>query len=240
MEITSTEAQNNFGLYIKLARYEDIIVTKNGKKAVIIKSCQDVPAGNSKVAESTAAYSWESSKISYEEFVKLSEESDNRYEYIDGEVYQLSSPTYTHQSIVVELLRVMLQWFNGKKCKPLTSPFDVTLLKNDDKNVVQPDILVICDTENVNEKGKYMGVPSLVVEILSESTRSKDMVKKLDLYINSGVREYWIVNPFNKEIYLYHIEENDIRDYRVYKGKDIMESSAFEGLKVSLEEAFEG
>lgn len=72
----------------------------------------------------------------------------------------------------------------GKDCEPLTAPFDVTLFKEGKAkniNVVQPDILVICDREKIDKNGKYQGIPALVVEVLSESTRSRDMIKKLDL-----------------------------------------------------------
>ncbi|WP_207447761.1 Uma2 family endonuclease [Bacillus sp. SD088] len=65
--------------------------------------------------------------------------------------------------------------------------------------------MVICDLDDhINESDYYMGVPSLVVEVLSESTRSKDMVKKLDLYMETGVKEYWIVNPFNRDVTIYY------------------------------------
>lgn len=238
MEVTSTEAQNNFGQYMKFAYFEDIIVTKNGKRAVVIKAYKEEKETASHVAEMAESYNPENRKISYEEFLMLSEESENRYEYIDGEVYLLASPTYTHQNIIMEMSNQMYQWFKGKKCRALTSPFDVTLLKEDNKNVVQPDILVICDTENVNEKGRYMGVPSLVVEVLSESTRRKDMLKKLDLYLQSGVREYWVVSPFNQEIYVYFIEGSDIKDYRAYKGKETAQSMFFKGLEIPLEQVF--
>jgi Uma2 family endonuclease len=56
--------------------------------------------------------------------------------------------------------------------------------------------MVICDLEEkLDERDYYMGTPALVVEILSESTRRKDLVKKLDLYMSTGIKEYWIVNP---------------------------------------------
>ena len=116
-------------------------------------------------------------KMSYEEFIELTEDSEGRYEYIDGEIYLLASPSYDHQRIIVEILSVMYTYFKGKKCRPLTAPFDVTLIKNSEKNVVQPDIVVICDTENINEKGRYHGIPALVVEVLSETTKKKDMLK---------------------------------------------------------------
>ena len=215
MEISSTEAQNNFGRYLKLAQFEDIIVTKNGKKAVVIKKYEEPNKSSLTAAEEAETYDWKSEKISYEDFLKLTEESENRYEYIDGEVYLLASPTYDHQNIIVEILNTMYNFFKGKKCRPLTAPFDVTLIKDGNKNVVQPDIIVICDTENINEKGRYTGTPALVVEVLSETTRQKDMLKKLDLYFHSGIQEYWIVSPSQGG--LYTLEEEDIKEYLVFK-----------------------
>jgi len=238
VEISSTEAQNNFGRYLKLAQFEDIIVTKNGKKAVVITQYKEPGKSPENAAEEAESYDWKSEKISYEDFLKLTEESENRYEYIDGEVYLLASPSYEHQNIIMEISNVFYNWFKGKKCRPLTAPFDVTLTRDDNKNVVQPDIILICDTENINERGRYTGTPTMVVEVLSESTRQKDMLKKLDLYFYSGVQEYWIVNPFSKEVYAYCFEEHDIKEYRVYKPSETARSMIFEGLEISLEQIF--
>jgi len=238
MEITSTEAQNNFGQYLKLAQFEDIIVTKNGKRALIIRPYEEPTAGGSAVAEEAESYDWETEKISYEDFLKLSEESENRYEYIDGEVYLLSSPAYDHQYIIMEISNLFYSYFKGKPCRPLTAPFDVTLTKNKEKNVVQPDIIVICDTENINDKGRYTGTPALVVEVLSESTRKKDMLKKLNLYLCSGIQEYWIVNPVRKEVYTYSFAERDIKEYRVHRADETVDSMAFEGLVAPLAQIF--
>jgi len=92
------------------------------------------------------------------------------------------------------------------------APCDITLKRNDENiNVVQPDLMVICDLEEkLDEKDYYMGVPTLAIEILSESTRNKDMIKKLDLYMTTGIKEYWIINPFNREVSIYLFEENNI------------------------------
>ncbi len=239
MEITSTEAQNNFGRYLKLAQFEDVVVTKNGKSIAVIKAVICNESDNFKVAEKADKYYTHNSKLSYEEFLKLSEASQHHYEYIDGEVYLLASPSFMHQSIVMEISNTMYLYFKDRKCIPLTAPFDVNLLKDENKNVVQPDILVICDTERINDNGKYTGIPSLVVEILSESTRNKDMLKKLDLYLSGGVSEYWIVNPFSKEIYVYYAEDREIKDYKVYKGNEIVNSIMFDTLKLQLDQVFQ-
>lgn len=238
MEVSSTEVQNNFGCYLKLAQFEEIIVTKNGKKAAVIKGYTKREKDSAIIAEKAGVYDWPSEKIAYEDFLRLTEESENRYEYIDGEVYLLASPSYNHQSIVMEIANVMYNWFKGKGCQPLTAPFDVTLTKDGEKNVVQPDLMVICDTENINEKGRYTGIPTMVIEVLSETAQQKDMVRKLNVYFFGGVKEYWIVNPLRKEIYLYCFDDEDIKEYRVYKGVEKAESMTFPGLEVSLEQIF--
>lgn len=239
MEITSTEAQNNFGRYLKLAWFEDIIITKNGKKTVVVTRFEEPgKKHNEIIAEKAESYIWDKEKITYEDFLILSESSENRYEYIDGEVYLLASPSYDHQNIIMEIVNIFYNYFKGKPCRPLTSPFDVTLSADNNKNVVQPDIVVICDTENINEKGRYTGVPTLVLEVLSESTHKKDMLKKLNLYLESGIKEYWIVNPLRKEVYLYCFEEREIKEYRVYRQIDDVPSLVFEGLNLPLSQIF--
>ena len=189
MHITSTQAQNNFGKYLRIASgMEEVVITKNGRDIVKLISCVEPLAGGhaERVAEEAVNYLYNgNNRISYEAFLEMTENSDLRYELIDGEVYLLASPVYAHQIAVGELSRLFGNWFQDKPCRVLTAPFDVTLkLSEQNINVVQPDVMVICDPEQVNQKGKYEGIPSLVVEVLSPSTRRKDMLKKLDLYLH--------------------------------------------------------
>lgn len=238
MEVTSTEVQNNFGRYLKLSQFEDIIVTKNGKQIAVISGSDMNDSDHMKIAEHTSRYDTSNNKFSYDEFIKLSEASENKYELINGEVYLQASPSFIHQRIVMEIASTFHQWFKGKTCIPLTAPFDIILLKDNIKNVVQPDIVVICDLDEMNGNGKYTGIPTLVIEILSESTRNKDMLKKLDLYLSSGVQEYWIVNPFSNEVYVYFAQQCEIKDYKVYKGSETVKSIVFEQLHMQLEQVF--
>lgn len=106
-------------------------------------------------------------------------------------------------------------------------------------SVVQPDLMIICDLDDhLDERDYYTGVPALVVEVLSESTRSKDIVKKLDLYMESGVSEYWIVNPFNKEITIYHFEHRDVKSVSTYKQNETAPSSYFDELEIEMNRIF--
>jgi Uma2 family endonuclease len=76
-----------------------------------------------------------------------------------------------------------------------------------------------------------------VVEVLSDSTRSRDPVKKLDLYMESGINEYWIVNTSSAEIYIYLFANNIIVKILSFKGDEIAESKVFPGLSVVLNKA---
>ncbi|QKY71182.1 type II toxin-antitoxin system prevent-host-death family antitoxin [Lentibacillus sp. CBA3610] len=238
MRVSSTKAQNNFGKYLKFVEAgEEVIVTKSGKDAAKILPCHDAAA----VKEEQSDYQSSSSWVSYEEFLELTEESEQRFELIDGVIYNLASPSYKHQHAVGELFGAFYNWFKGKKCVPLTSPFDVTFFKEENNIcVVQPDIVVICDKDNLDEKGKYKGTPTLVVEVLSPSTRSKDMLKKLELYKQCGVKAYWIVDPINEHILIYVLEDNDIVNSKTYSknAHDAVHSEVFEGLAADLQDVF--
>ena len=238
MEVPSTKVQNNFGTYLKFAQLEDVFITRNGRKVAVIKACHEDYFGDPVVLEAGEAYMPKDAKMTYEDFIEFSEKSDKRYEFIDGEIYLLSSPSFVHQRIVVEILNFMYIWFKRKKCKPLTAPFDVTLTKFDLKNVVQPDVVVICDPEKVNEKGRYHGTPTLVVEVLSKSTMRKDLSIKANLYLNSGVKEFWIVNPFNKDVIVYLNGKKESNEYVLYKNEETVKSIAFPGLELPLEQIF--
>lgn len=235
LEVTSTEIQNSFGTYLKYAQYEDVYITRNGRRVAVLKSYADV------VAERKAVYG-EKTKMSLEEFLDFAEQSEERYEYIDGEIILLSSPSFQHQVIVTSLGSLLRTWSKGKPCEALVAPFDVILQNEDLASVVQPDVLLICDLENINDKGRYRGIPTIVVEVLSESSRSYDMIKKLDVYRTGGIKEYWVVNPFNEEVYVYIFTDYDITDYQVFSrvvGQTVeINSPALSGKGIALEQIF--
>lgn len=244
MRVNATDIKNNLGEYLRLCEKEDIIITKHGKDIAVLKALENTPV----VREKAAAYNMPGddsvpvAKMSYKKFVEFTAGTDEmkQYELIDGQVYLLSSPNVYHQYALSRLYAAFSNWFEGKKCMPFFSPFDITLnLHRENPDVVQPDMMVICDLEeHMNESGYYMGVPLLVLEILSHSSRKKDIITKLNLYMQSGVKEYWIVNPLNKEIAVYLFEAKEIEDSRTFIMGTVCESFIFKGLKVKLENIF--
>ena len=244
MKVNSTELQNNFGKYLMLAAQQDIIITRNGREIAKLTAIREgVEQGDTlpaAVLEKAEAYSYGGRKATYEEFLELTRDTEDRYEYIDGEIYLLASPKTAHQAALTELFGIFYNWFQGKGCTPFVAPYDITLRRHAENiNVVQPDIMVICDLEEkLGEDDYYKGVPSLVVEILSEGTRSKDLIKKLDLYMSCGVEEYWIANPINKEVTVYLFADNNISSHLTYRKTETAQSCFFEGLAVDLHKIF--
>ena len=269
MIVNATDLKNNLGKYLRLSATEDIIVSSNGRKIARLSAYSnsetqsanqsevvyELSEGNSThslCAEDDKTYIFEKArdyssfprKATYEEFLALVADCDEhaQYEYIDGEIYLLASPKVSHQKIIGELHAILHSWFKNKTCRPFFSPFDITLKRDDGKmNVVQPDLIVICDLEEkTNENGYYMGTPALAVEVLSDNTHRKDCIKKMDLYMSTGVKEYWIVNPSNKEVAVYLFADGDIcksLTYR-YRNSEIAASFLFDGLQVPLTELF--
>ena len=242
MRVNSTDLQNSFGKYLSLVEKEDIIVVRNGK--TVAKLISYTEPEDFLVHEKSEGYR-AIRKISYEEYLSLVDSSEQRYELIDGEVYLLGSPGYRHQVLANEISWRFNNFFKDKSCRSLTAPLDVKLSGyalrfEEEPNVVQPDILVICDQENVNEEDdKYEGVPALVVEILSPATRSRDLVIKLNLYMKSGVAEYWVVDPEKKKILQYIFDdERELQQQNTFMEQEKIEAAEFSGLKINLEDLF--
>lgn len=123
-----------------------------------------------------------------------------RAELIDGEMFMMAAPTWTHQEILSELHFQIKAYIKQNKgsCTVLPAPFAV-YVKDDIHNYVEPDIAVICNKEKLDEKGCH-GAPDWVIEIVSPSGRHMDCVRKLALYREAGVREYWIVDPIQRTV----------------------------------------
>jgi prevent-host-death family protein len=241
--ITATELKTNLGKYLDYVNKDnEVVVSKNGKKAIRITPYVTDIEQYFMVKENARDYQYGGKKVSYEEFMEIYEKSELRMEYINGEIIILSSPSTFHQDISGNLHVLFRNYLKGKPCKVFYAPFDVHFWKKDFKypDVMQPDLLIACDLEDtVNEKGRYMGTPTLVVEILSPSTRSRDMVDKLNTYMVSGVKEFWVVDPQKMTILVYGFKDLQIDEYALYKMEELVHSYWFDNLKASVKDVFE-
>lgn len=139
---------------------------------------------------------------------------DVRVELIDGVFYDMSAPTFLHQIIAGRVYVQLINFMDShehKNCTPGISPLDVQL-DQDDRTMVQPDVIILCDQKKNTIKRIY-GAPDFVLEVLSPSTRRKDMIKKLDKYMNAGVREYWMADPEKEMVTVFDFFSDTFPDY---------------------------
>jgi len=161
---------------------------------------------------------------------------EKRYEIIDGILIEMESPTTVHQLISGQIFIAIANFIKSNKgdCIPMLAPSDVQIGGYDDKkNILEPDFFIVCKKDKFTLK-RVVGAPDFVLEVLSPSTRKKDMGIKAAKYEEAGVREYWIVDPDRKKI-IVHIfgEEPDVFIYSfrdkipvgIYDGKCVVDFS---------------
>lgn len=148
----------------------------------------------------------EEKRYTADEFFRMFPESNSEhYELLNGEIVAMASPNETHQDITGGLYAELRSYIkrNGGNCKAMISPFDVKL---DEKTVVIPDVLIVCDPSKMNGK-RCNGAPDFVAEITS-TNKDDDFIRKLALYQNAGVREYWIISPQDQKTLVYFFEKS--------------------------------
>ncbi len=177
-------------------------------------------------------------KFNYADYLNWAE--DERWEIIEGEVYDMSpAPSREHQGVSFRLSGILYEFLKDRTCEAFAAPFDVRLAEGSEDadegihNVVQPDLVVICDQSKLDKRGCF-GAPDIAVEILSPATSYKDQTEKLRLYEKYGVKEYWIFNPDAKYAMIYRLEGAKYGKPEYLNEDDTLESKALKGLKIDL------
>jgi Uma2 family endonuclease len=178
---------------------------------------------------------------SYADYLKW--QFAERLELFRGKIFKMSpAPSSLHQKISSNIHGFLWMYFKNKNCNLYAAPFDVRLVKSKAKDekvltVVQPDLCIICDGNKVDEKG-CNGSPDLVVEILSPGNSKKEMGIKFDLYEENGVKEYWIIEPVEKTILVYTLQNEKFIGQKPFIEDDKMRSLLFGELNFAVKEIF--
>ena len=174
-------------------------------------------------------------KFTYEDYLMTPD--DQRYELIEGDLIMTPSPVPYHQWLLKNIAFDLEKFVREKKMgKIFYAPCDVYL---DNENVLQPDILFISKERlNIIGEKNIQGAPDLVIEILSESSAYRDMVKKKKLYAQFGVKEYWIIDPGEKTVEIYTLKNDTFMLMKRFSEKDVLESPLLPGLKIKLLQVF--
>jgi Uma2 family endonuclease len=180
---------------------------------------------------------------SYDDYYKW--QFNDRVELIKGKIHKMSTTTYSrHQELVWNFSMQIDKYLRNKPCKAYFAPFDVCLPRTKDDNVspkitvLQPDICIVYDLSKLDEKG-CDGAPDLVIEILSPGNSDKEMKLKYDVYKESGVKEYWIVQPEYQNVLVYALDDSGkfIGKHPI-TASDFLTSTIFPDFTIDLSEAF--
>ncbi|MGI6362997.1 MAG: Uma2 family endonuclease [Bacillota bacterium] len=192
-----------------------------------------------RVREKAPEYISGPKKFTYQDYLELPEEPGYRYEVLAGELVKEPSPIVVHQRICRELEFILLLYF--RKTDPLGeiffAPLDVTL---GDFTVVQPDILFISGTQkDIVKETRIDGAPRLVVEIISETSRRKDRLRKRQIYQEAGVQHYWLVDSYEKTFECLALRDGEYILAASGMDEDTVTHPDFPGLSLPLAELWQ-
>ncbi len=168
---------------------------------------------------------------SYEDYLDIDKSTKERVELIDGQIYMMAGASAAHQDAVGNIFFILktLAKESKEECFPRVAPYDLKLFDGDDKNVVQPDIMLFCDKDEL---------PCAIFEVLSDSTAHKDKGVKKELYERFGIREYLIVDTALKIVDRYILSDNRYFYDKGYSIEDKMSLECIEG-EIAIDEVFE-
>ena len=184
------------------------------------------------------------------------EEEETKYEIINGKAYGIPcyeiiggekiimspAPTATHGSLVMNIGTIFNIYLIKKNIDARVFGDNVDVYFSA-KEHYKPDVSIVRNLEIIDWKGAIKGAPDLIVEVLSESTKSRDFGIKKNTYEKYGVKEYWIVAPNDMSIKVYHLIENKLEFYDEYKidalsDKNEIKVSIFNDLIVDIRDVF--
>lgn len=147
-------------------------------------------------------------KLGYADYARLPTGDGKRYEVLDGELYVTPAPTPLHQRLSKRLQRRLEDHFEARGLgEVFNAPIDLILAEHD---IVEPDLLIVAEPAQISGRG-IEGVPLLVAEVLSPSTRAQDRGIKMRRYGDLGVPHYWIVDPDAQAIECWRLEGGAFR-----------------------------
>ncbi|MEP9412184.1 MAG: Uma2 family endonuclease [Candidatus Brocadia sp.] len=174
-------------------------------------------------------------KYTYNDYAQM--DDDKRYELIEGELYMAPAPGFYHQTISMNISHPLKKFVKENNLGTvLYAPFDVVLSETD---VVQPDIIYVSkERMGLMTEKNLQGAPDLAIEILSSATKERDKLVKKRLYMECGVKEFWIVDPDKKTIEIMVLKETGFETFGIYFIDDELTSPLLKGFRLDLKQVF--
>jgi len=162
-----------------------------------------------------------------------------RREIIAGELFVTRAPHWKHQYILTDISTALHNWSKKYTGFVIASP---GIISSEEDNVI-PDLIWVSDqrlAEIEDKAGHFTGFPELIVEVLSSGEKNiyRDKQAKLKLYSQGGVREYWIVDRFRRELEIYRPEKGQLMLVKTLTDRDRATSPLLPNFSLSIAEIF--
>jgi Uma2 family endonuclease len=189
-----------------------------------------------KVKEPAPKYNF----VSAQEYLKAEREAFEKHEYYQGEVFAMSGASLEHNIIFSNLFTDIGSKLKGKNCRPFGSDLRIHIPKN--TLFTYPDITIICGEPNLtDDKFDTATNPTVIIELLSASTRNYDKGEKFSLYREIESLQEYILIDTEKIHVIKHIRNKD-NSWQLTEFKNIENIFSIDtiGLSLSLNNLYEG
>ena len=179
-------------------------------------------------------------KFTIEEYLEYENASPEKHEYYQGEIFAMSGPKITHNIIAGNLFGELKQKLRGKSCQPFNSDQRIYIPQN--SLFTYPDISVVCGKVETKDDDEWNLLnPTVILEVLSSSTKSYDRGDKFKLYRDiSTLQEYILVDSESIRIEAYYINKSGHWELEEYKKLEEIFSLKTLQLQIPLTEIYEG
>ena len=121
----------------------------------------------------------------------------NKYELVFGELFVTPPPSEEHETILVRLTSMLVPYVNAHR---LGGVFHARSVVRFEGSEAEPDLFVRAIRPKPERDWEDAPAPLLVVEVLSPSTRRRDLASKRELYLSVGAAEYWVIDPIARNV----------------------------------------
>jgi len=176
--------------------------------------------------------------ISLEEYHEIERNSEAKYEYSDGHIYEVSGVTVVDSCITVNLITALGLHLRGNVCRVFGSDMKVLPLGGENPTY-RPDITVTCNPDDYQDESTAIRSPRLIIEVLSPSTFGRDRDEKLDMYhACPTVEEYVMVSSHHQEVEVYRrLSAKEWADIQ-YTTPDAVVTLTSVGLQIPMAEIY--
>ena len=159
--------------------------------------------------------------ISLEEYHEIERNSEIKYEYAEGHIYDMSGGTVEHSRIAINLIIALELHLRDNVCRVFNSDMKVLPL-GDENPTYYPDVTVTCNPNDYQDGSTAIRSPRLIIEVLSPSTFARDRDEKFDAYLACPtVEEYVMVSSHHQRVEVYSRKNANTWGYIQYTDGEV-------------------